>query len=123
MSEQPVFWLGGKPGNSNPNARPVPEAERYESAIREACEDCGYAVAEYVAAQGGFGGWLVHLSQGDSKYRLFWNGKQQQLSLDRALPNGGWQQQHAADTPDEGVAGFVKALRALLDDAGSSESP
>ena len=120
MSEQPVFWLGGKPGKSKANERPVPEAERYEAAIREACEDCGFKVDEYVAAQGGFGGWLVHLNISDSNYRLFWSGKQQQLTLDQAGSNGGWQQLKTADTPDEGVAGFVKALRALLAVAGKS---
>ena len=114
MSEQPVFWLGGKPGQSKANEPAAPEAERYEPAIREVCEACGYAVDEYVAALGGFGGWLVHLERDNTRYRLVWSGKQQQLLLDRAGPNGAWQQQQIADTPDEGVAGFVGAVRALL---------
>jgi len=123
VAEQPVFWLGGKPSKTKTNERAVPEAERYEPAIREACEDSGYQVDEYVAAQGGFGGWLVHLNRGDAKFRLFWNGRQQQLTLDRAGQNGGWQQEQLADTPDEGVAGFVMALRALLGAADNGDRP
>jgi len=115
VAEQPVFWLGGKPGKSNPNERPVPEAERYEAALRETCESCGYVVDEYVAAQGGFGGWLIHLQHESNKFRLFWNGKHKQLTLDQAETHGGWKQLHSADTPDEGVAGFVGAVRGLLE--------
>jgi hypothetical protein len=111
VSEQPVFWLGGKPGNSLSKR---PDAERYEPAIREACEACGYDVDEYVAAQGAHGGWLVHLREGGDRYRLFWNGQRHELVLDRVRANGGWERLRAADTADEGIAGFVTALRVLL---------
>ena len=114
MSEQPIFWLGGKPGKSNPNVRPVPEAERYEATLREACEGCGYEVDEYIAAQGGFGGWLAHLQKGSDKYRICWSGKSKQLTLDQLHEPGGWAQLQLVDTPDEGIAGFVSAVRGVL---------
>ena len=50
MSEQPVFWLGGKPGAAKNKVREAPEAERYEPAIRDACAACGFNLDEY--AQG-----------------------------------------------------------------------
>ena len=46
VAEQPVFWLGGKPGNKKTAARDKPVAEGYETAIRDACEACGYDLAE-----------------------------------------------------------------------------
>jgi hypothetical protein len=119
LAEQPVFWLGGKPGNKSKERKP-PEAERYEPALREACEACGFAVDEYVAAQGGFGGWLAHLDKGGTRYRVFWSGKTKQLTFDKAQSHGGWQELGAAETGDEGVAGFVKAVKSLLTEAGAS---
>ena len=117
MSEQPVFWLGGKPGGAKTDQPVEPEAERYEPALREVCEDCGFQVAEYVAAQGGFGGWLAHLSRDDKRFRLFWNGKLKQLSLEQAEAHGGWKSLHQRDTTDDGLAGFVIAVREILADS------
>ena len=78
MAEQPVFWLGGAPSKKT-EERPVPEAERYEPALRDTCEACGYEVDEFVAALGGYGGWLAHLEKQGAQYRIFWNGKNKQL--------------------------------------------
>ena len=115
MAEQPVFWLGGKPGRKDKGREP-PEAERYESALREACEACGYAVDEYVAAQGGFGGWLAHLEHAGSRYRLFWNGKAAVMTLESFPERGSWQPVRTLATPDEGLPGFVTAVRGILQD-------
>ena len=112
MAEQPVFWLGGAPGNKTTERR-APEAERYEPVLREACEACGYEVDEYVAAQGGFGGWLAHLERDGRQYRVFWSGKSKQLKLEAARPNG-WDELRVADQDDAGLPGFVAGLKALL---------
>ena len=116
MSEQPVFWLGGKPGAAKNNVREAPEAERYEPAIRDACAACGYDLDEFVAAQGGFGGWLVHLeSRKDAaRYRLFWSGKDSQMMFEKAHNPGGWAELASADTADEGLPAFVEAIKSLL---------
>jgi hypothetical protein len=112
VAEQPVFWLGGKPGKSNePKA---PEAEAYADALTETCEACGYHVDEYVAAMGSFGGWLAHLKRDGQQYRLFWNGKQQELAFEKSQPQGGWEVLETAATADAGTAGFVIAVRELL---------
>ncbi len=112
MSEQPVFWLGGKPGKSNePEA---PEAAAYEDALRDACAGCGYAVEEYVAAMGGFGGWLAYLNQDSTRYRLFFNGKAGLLAFEKAQPHGSWEVLATQELTDTGVAGFVNAVRELL---------
>lgn len=115
MAEQPVFWLGGTPGKKDQGRQP-PEAERYEPALREACAACGYEVDEYVAAQGGFGGWLAHLERDNVRYRLFWSGKSKELAFEEFREPGGWQPLQAVATEDAGVPGFVAAVRAMLDD-------
>jgi hypothetical protein len=114
VSEKPIFWLGGKPGKSKEPASPV--AESYEPALREACETCGYAVDEYVFALGGFGGWLAHLQRDGAKYRLFWNGKHKQLAFEQAQAHGGWETLQSVDAEDTGAAGFVIAVRELIEE-------
>ena len=113
MSEEPVFWLGGKPGDKTKGNEP-PEAERYEAALRDACEGCGYEFDEYVVALGGFGGWLAYLNRDGEDYRLFWNGKAQQLNLEKKPQRGEWQELKSEATPDEGLPGFVTAVRSIL---------
>ena len=114
MAEQPVFWLGGSPGKKK-NERQPPEAERFEPALRDACESCGYDVDEYVAALGGFGGWLANLERGGEQYRVFWSGKSKQLSFEKARPNG-WDELGSMAQEDEGLPAFVDGVKALLDD-------
>ena len=116
MAEQPIFWLGGKPGK--PNQPKAPAAEAYEPALREACEACGYEVDEYVFALGSFGGWLAHLERGGTKYRLFFNGKHQQLAFEQAQTHGGWETLQSVAAQDEGVADFAIAVRELLGNNG-----
>lgn len=121
MAEQPVFWLGGKPGGKKKAERERPAAERWEAALRDACESCGYEVDQYVAAQGGFGGWLAHLDRDGERYRVFWSGKNRQLSFEQARP-GGWQAVHAStEVEDTGVAGFVTAVKAALQQQAARE--
>ena len=117
MAEQPVFWLGGKPGNKSKDPEPL-AAERYEAPLREACEACGFAVDEYVVARGGFGGWLAHLDHDGERYRLFWNGKAGELSLEHHRDRAGWQPLRSRETPDEGLPGFVMAVKEILQDDG-----
>ena len=114
MSEQPVFWLGGKPGASKNKSRENPEAERYEPAIRDACSACGYDLDEFVAAQGGFGGWLAHLESHGNRYRLFWSGKDSQMKFEEALDHGGWSELASAEAPDNGLPSFVEAIKEIL---------
>jgi hypothetical protein len=117
VAEQPVFWLGGAPGKSKQNTRENPEAVRYEPALRDVCEACGYDVDEFVAAQGGFGGWLVHLEREGIQYRVFWSGKSNQLTFDKAKPQS-WEEIRSAEQADEGLPGFVESVKALLTGAG-----
>ena len=119
MAEQPIFWLGGKPGKKK-NEPQVPEAERYEPALRDACEACGYDVDEYVAAQGGFGGWLAHLEKAGTRYRLFWNGKAKELTFEELGNHGGWRSLRTEALDDEGLPGFVTAVRDVLQDSAES---
>lgn len=116
MAEQPVFWLGGTPGKKQDERQP-PEAERYEPALRDACEACGYDVDEYVAALGGFGGWLAHLDRDGAQYRIFWSGKSKQLSFEASKPHG-WEELRSAELEDDGLPGFVEGIKAILQDEG-----
>ena len=116
MAEQPVFWLGGSPGNKKSDERKPPEADRYEPALRDACEACGYEVDEYVTAQGGFGGWLAHLERDGTQYRLFWNGKAGELKFEAARPHG-WDVLAVKEQGDEGLPAFVEGVKAVLSDS------
>jgi len=113
VAEQPVFWLGGKPGNKAQGQQP-PVAESYEGELRKACEACGFAVDEYVVAQGGFGGWLAHLDHDGTAYRLFWSGKSGQLTLESMHEPAGWQEERSEGLADADLAGFVAAVRVIL---------
>ena len=115
MAEQPVFWLGGKPGSNSKKEPQRPEAERYEPALRDACSACGYTVDEYIAAQGGFGGWLAHLERDGQRYRIFWSGKDERISFERARPSGGWDELAVAKLGNDGAPGFVAAVQSMLD--------
>ena len=121
MSEQPVFWLGGKPGASKNKSRESPEAERYEPAIRDACSACGYDLDEFVAAQGGFGGWLAHLESQGNRYRLFWSGKDSHMKFEQALAHGGWSELATAEAADNGLPSFIESIKEILA-ANSAES-
>lgn len=118
MAEQPVFWLGGSPSKKSSERKP-PEAERFEPALREACEACGYDVDEYVAALGGFGGWLAHLERDGVQYRIFWSGKSKQLMFEQSRPHG-WEELRSSLQEDEGLPGFVDAVKAMLIDSQES---
>jgi hypothetical protein len=119
MSEQPVFWLGGKPGTAK-GAGDAPEAQRFEPAVREACEAAGARWQNFVAALGGYGSWLAEIVHGGHRHRVIWNGKDKRLSLDRALPSGGWQELRACPVASEDAAGFLAGTAALLGkDAGN----
>jgi hypothetical protein len=113
LAEQPVFWLGGKPGNKDKGREP-PKAERYEPSIRDACSSCGYEVDEYVAAQGGFGGWLAHLYRDGQHFRVFWSGKDNRITFDQAQGHGGWAELATAEVADDGVPAFVESIKTLL---------
>jgi hypothetical protein len=116
VAETPVFWLGGKPGANKNKERERPAAERYEPALRDACSACGYDVDEYVAAQGGFGGWLANLERGGQRYRVFWSGKDRQLRFERALPQGGWTELSCVEPADDGLPAFIDSVKAVLQD-------
>ena len=122
MAEQPVFWLGGTPGKSKDKGRTPPEAERYEPALRDACAACGYEVDEYVAALGGFGGWLAYLERGGMRYRVFWSGKANLLSFEQAHDGGSWNELRTLELGDEGLPAFVEGLKGLLTDPESGAS-
>jgi hypothetical protein len=116
VAETPVFWLGGKPGANKSKERERPAAEGYEPTLRDACIACGYDVDEYVAAQGGFGGWLANLDRGGQRYRVFWSGKDRQLRFERALPHGGWTELGCVEPADDGLPAFVESVKAVLQD-------
>jgi hypothetical protein len=116
VAEQPVFWLGGKPGANKQSERQVPEAEHYEPAIREACEGCGFELDEYVAAQGGYGGWLAHLEREGKRYRVFWSGKDKNLRFEQAQLQGGWNELASSESIEGTLPAFVESLSKLLAD-------
>lgn len=119
MSEQPVFWLGGKPGTAPP-AHAAPAAAGLEPAIGAACTTLGLQFEGFVAALGGYGSWLAEVSHDGQRHRIIWNGKDGRLSLDRALPRGGWEELRAGTVASADAAGFIAGMQELLAPATES---
>ena len=113
MKEESVFWLGGKPGAPK-EIRTAPATEQLAPAIRGACEALGLQVDDFVASLGGYGSWLVQLKRDGAMHRVIWNGKEARLSLDRALPRGGWEELRACAVQSPDAAGFVAGVQRLL---------
>ena len=113
MAEQSVFWLGGKPGTAKAAEAP-PEAEKFEPLIREACQSAGARWQSFVAALGGYGSWLAEIVHDGHRHRVIWNGKDKRLSLDRAVPSGGWEERRACTVANEDIDGFVAGTAGLL---------
>lgn len=114
MSEQPVFWLGGKPGSARQVDASRPPAANLEPAIGTACASLGLQVHTFVAALGGFGSWLVEVTRDGERHRIIWNGKDSRLSLDRALAHGGWEELRACAVASADAEGFIAGMRRLL---------
>jgi hypothetical protein len=114
MSEQPVFWLGGKPGSTRQIDASRPAAANLEPAIGTACASLGLQVDTFVAALGGFGSWLVEVTRDGERHRVIWNGKDSRLSLDRALAHGGWEELRACAVASADAEGFIAGIRQLL---------
>lgn len=113
MTEQSVFWLGGRPGTQQAAQAP-PAAAALEPALRQACRDCGVEPGEFVAALGGHGSWLLQFSRGERPERLVWNGRDGRLVVQRALRTGGWEDlRDCALDPAQAAAPAV-AIAALL---------
>jgi hypothetical protein len=117
-----VFWLGGKPGTAA-DAHLPPEALAFEPALRDACSACGVQVDNFVAALGGQGSWLVEYTEAQRRHRLIWNGRDRRLSVDRILPEGGWEELRHEDIAAPGLARFVEGARRLLATDGAAPAP
>ena len=115
MSEQSVFWLGGKPGTAKAAEGP-PEAEKFEPAIRDACQAAGARWQGFVASLGGYGSWLAEIVHDGERHRVIWNGKDKRMSLDRVVPSGGWEERKACSIATEDLPGFVAGAANLLGD-------
>ena len=111
--EAGVFWLGGKPGTAQ-QANAPPAGLQFEAPIRDACSDCGVVVDNFVAALGGYDSWLAEFTRTGRRHRLIWNGKDRRLSVDRALPQGGWEELTHQSLTKPDVAAFVAEARTLL---------
>jgi hypothetical protein len=113
MSEQPVFWLGAKPGTTRAAEVP-PEAGKFEPAIRDACQAAGAEWQGFVVSLGGYGSWLAEIVHEGERHRVIWNGKDKRMSLDRAVPSGGWVERQSCSAPTEDLTGFVAGTKSLL---------
>lgn len=113
MKEESVFWLGGKPGTQKDAAAP-PEAGQLEPAVHAACRAAGLAPEDFVAALGGYGSWLVHVSRGPRRERIVWDGRNRRLVLQAALRSGGWEDLRDCAIASADEAGFAAAIAALM---------
>ena len=117
MAEQPIMWVGRKPGSNKPKT-PNPETDEQLSAeLTALCEGAGLSVDEYLVAHGNFGSWLLKLTSGSGNERLIWDGKAGQLRYEREISRNEWQEV-AADNPGATDRdGLLAAARELVKSA------
>lgn len=113
MKEEPVFWLGGRPGTPN-DIEAAPENGSLEPAVRAACRAAGLEPEDFVAALGGYGSWLVHFTRARRRERIVWNGRERQLVLQKAIRSGGWEDVQACDVTGTDEAGLAAGIKALI---------
>jgi hypothetical protein len=113
VKEEPVFWLGGRPGTPS-DVVTAPASGSLEPAVRAACRALGVEPEDFVAALGGYGSWLVHFTRTDRRERIVWNGRERQLVLQKAIRSGGWEDVHACDVASTDEAGLAAGIKALL---------
>jgi len=112
VKEEPVFWLGGKPGTQQAAAAP-PDAATLEPAVFAACRAAGMEPEDFVAALGGYGSWLVHVAGGPRRQRIVWDGRNRKLVLQAALRSGGWEDLRDCPVASPDAPGFATAIGAL----------
>ncbi|MCK6372032.1 MAG: hypothetical protein L6Q83_12060 [Gammaproteobacteria bacterium] len=122
MQEEPVFWLGGKPGAAKQSPEPAVADHPLETQIRAACREASLTPGDFVTALGGYGSWLIGIDHGGHSARLVWNGKDGRLVLQRALPAGGWEDLRECPVTAADGPGFAAAIR-LLVTAGTTAGP
>lgn len=112
MKEEPVFWLGGKPGTPQAAAGP-PDAAALEPAVLAACRSAGLEPGDFVAALGGYGSWLVNVAGGPRRQRIVWDGRDRKLVLQAALRSGGWEDLGDCAVASPDAPGFAAAIGTL----------
>ena len=112
MDEQPVMWVGVKPGRKKPAFDA--ESETFSQTVRTACEKEGFVVENYLAAKGAFGSWFVQVSCGSDPLRLVWNGKLNTLEKQIPLRNGGWDVIDSRDLTAPADEKLTAAIHELL---------
>ncbi len=122
VSEKAVFWLGGQPGQAGAPKKGLEQDQDFVAAIRQACESNGFKVRDYVAAQGAFGSWLVHLSKDGRRQRLVWDGKENQLRFEQALESRDWKELCTSEVTERDVDGFIAAVQSALETDGHPET-
>lgn len=113
MAEHEVMWIGRRPATLAPVEHPA-TSEAFAEAVTTACADCGGDVADYVAAAGSYGSWLLRFARDGQHQRLVWNGKDGRLVLERATTGVDWQELGTRPVSERDQEHFVAAVRALL---------
>jgi ABC-type nitrate/sulfonate/bicarbonate transport system substrate-binding protein len=109
------MWIGRQPAGL-PVADNPAETEAFATAITDACAACDgtIEVADYVAAAGPYGSWLVRFQRGPARQRLVWNGKTGELVLEQATAGIDWQLLATTSPASRDLPGFVASLNHLL---------
>lgn len=113
MTEESVFWLGGRPQSATAGQH-LADTPEFVAAIRSACEAVGAEVQQFVSAKGPYGTWLVAIRREGADERILWNGKDRTMVLQTALAQGGWEDTRVQAAEPQDTGAFVAALRSLL---------
>lgn len=120
MAEHEVMWIGRRPAALAPVTNAA-ATEDFAAAITDACAACGGTVADYVAAAGVYGSWLVRFDREGRQQRLVWNGKDGQLVLEQAGPGNAWTMLASRPVSARELPHFVAAVREIL--GGEDHAP
>lgn len=113
MAESEVFWLGGRPGQTERKPQ-LADDDAFVAEIRTACEAMGFEVDGFVSAEGPYGTWLVELRRDGNRQRVLWNGKDEIMVLQVERPAGGWDDARELAVPERDTPGFATGVRAIL---------
>jgi hypothetical protein len=119
VAEHEVMWIGRRPAALAPVEHPA-TAETFAEAVTGICASCGCDVADYVAAAGAYGSWLVRFERDGHRQRLVWNGKDGRLVLEQATTGVDWNELGSNPVNDRDQDHFVAAVRTLLETQSSA---
>lgn len=120
MKETGVFWLG-KRARSGEQNRHIADQPEFVDAMQSACRSLGCSVQRFISATGPYGTWIIEFGRDGQNQRIVWNGKDEKMVLQVALPGGGWEEPCETTIESCDTTGFADGINRLIGRCGGSE--